>query len=109
MVSRDRRRVGWEDLRYVRLWDRRELVGQSEGIGDEATGMSDDGATDDNIRGTHAIIELRNAAIGNGKARKQNEVDERVDMALFREIQRQTTFLVVPGTLEVVHYAAEQR
>lgn len=57
---------------------------------------------------THAVVQFGYAPVGDGYTREQHQVDERVDMALLREVERQRALLVVPGVLEVADDVPEQ-
>ena len=58
-------------------------------------------------RGTYTIVKLGDPPVHDGQAGEEDEVDERVDVALFREVQRERTLLVVPRPLEVADKLAD--
>ena len=58
---------------------------------------------------THAVVKFGYPPVCDGQAGKEDEVDERVDVRLFREIEGQPTFFVVPGPLQVADHITEKR
>ena len=60
------------------------------------------------IKDTYTVIELRDATVSDRQARKENQVDECVDMALFREVESQAALFVVPCTLQITNDVAEE-
>ena len=59
--------------------------------------------------GTHAVVELRDAAIRDGQPGEKDEVDERVDVALLCEVERKRALFVIPGILQIADNIAQQR
>jgi hypothetical protein len=55
---------------------------------------------------TYAVIEFWNPTVRDGEPRGENQVDEGVNVALFREVDRQPALFVVPRPLEVCNNIA---
>ena len=58
---------------------------------------------------THAVVKLGYPPVGDGQAREEDEVDERVDVALLGEVERERALLVVPCPLEIADDVPQQR
>jgi hypothetical protein len=57
---------------------------------------------------TYSIVQLRYSGIRNWQSRQQNEVEERVDVRFFREIQTKGTLPAISGLFQVLHDLAKQ-
>ena len=55
-----------------------------------------------------AVVELGDAPVRDGQARVEDEVDERVDVRFFGEVEAQAWFAAVAGLFEVLDDLAEE-
>ena len=57
---------------------------------------------------TYTVVKLGDAAVRDGEAGEEDEVDERVDVTLLGEVERERALLVVACVFEVADDVAQE-